>query len=366
MLKSISWALYLSTSWTWCIGMWAPTIAFKWLGWTGFLVFLIPNVLGTVSFGLLIKSKDISKSFVDKHRIAVILFSTGVLFFHFYWVTWIFTSKQSNIFEAWDWSIPFWLASFAILGTYLPNWGWRLFAFLTFLTSIYVGKFYLPFDLKSWPLMSGTKEPMQIIWITLFSFLGFFGSPWLDPTFHKARQEGGKLPFLIFPIFFIPSILLTALYSKIGFSEIIIWPFLIHIIIQTLFTTSAHYSELETLLKNKKNLSDLIIISTPITATLLSYIAFKFNIGEIIYLDLLGLYGVIFPMYIFTYASQRLSTRKKLLYSFFWILISGIISAIALRHDQIFFLLGMPPLIAIIYLLREKKELFSTLFKRTL
>ena len=41
-----TWAIYLGTSWTWCIGMFLPVLVLRELGLTGFLSFAIPNIVG--------------------------------------------------------------------------------------------------------------------------------------------------------------------------------------------------------------------------------------------------------------------------------------------------------------------------------
>ena len=360
MIRSIGWGLYLSTSWTWCIGMWAPIIALSWFGWTGFFIFLIPNVLGTMFFGLATKTTESSKTFVENHKSFILAFSTGILVFHFFWISWIFTSREPNIFDPWEWSLPFWIIGIGFCLSRLPTWAWQVLALITASITFYLGSFYLPLQTQDWPTFNGNKQQSELIWFSVFSCLGFFGSPWLDATFHKARQEGGKVPFLIFPIFFIPTILITTLYAKINSHEVLIWPFLVHITIQTIFTCGAHLKEIETMLKNKNYIKDLILASTPILGIALAMLGIKFSTSEDIYLDLLGLYGVIFPLYVSMFARhEKTLGRKNILRYLIWALICAITSRIGLQYQSLSFLVAIPGLVALIFLFPQSTSTSS-------
>ena len=45
LLSTAGWGIYLSCSWTWCIGMYLPVILLRDFGWPWLLAFAIPNVL---------------------------------------------------------------------------------------------------------------------------------------------------------------------------------------------------------------------------------------------------------------------------------------------------------------------------------
>ncbi|MFN9077715.1 MAG: hypothetical protein ACK5WX_09870, partial [bacterium] len=50
-VQTVLSGLALATSWTWCIGMFAPIVIGQMFGWPGILAFAVPNILGCALFG---------------------------------------------------------------------------------------------------------------------------------------------------------------------------------------------------------------------------------------------------------------------------------------------------------------------------
>ena len=69
-IGTLGWGIYTASSWTWCIGMFLPIVLMKYLGWWGFLIFAIPNILGVVAFGYLFDAAA-SRRMLTRHRPAI-------------------------------------------------------------------------------------------------------------------------------------------------------------------------------------------------------------------------------------------------------------------------------------------------------
>jgi hypothetical protein len=87
-LNTLGWALFLAVSWTWCIGMYLPTLLVRDGGIPFFLAFLIPNVLGAASVGWLLASRGASAGFVARLRPVLIAFTVVTVAFHGYFLAW--------------------------------------------------------------------------------------------------------------------------------------------------------------------------------------------------------------------------------------------------------------------------------------
>ena len=99
------WGAYLACSWTWCIGMFLPALLLRDMGWAGFLIFAIPNVLGAAAMGWVLTSRSDSVRFVEKHASAIEWFSIITLGFHLFWILWLASFVQSAL----QLPTPYWL-----------------------------------------------------------------------------------------------------------------------------------------------------------------------------------------------------------------------------------------------------------------
>jgi hypothetical protein len=162
-------------------------------------------------------------------------------------------------------------------------------------------------------------NPRDLIWLTPICIFGFALCPYLDLTFHRAKQAtnpaAGKLAFTLgFGLFFPAMIFLTLLYEgdfvwghfgSFGAAGLQTYVAL-HIAVQTGFTWTAH---LRALPPAKK--SDLPIWLTAAVLAIISGIVVwtprlqwfdqshsPMLTGEAIYRMFMGFYGLIFPAYV--------------------------------------------------------------------
>src|SRR5690606_20331072 len=93
------WGLYCACSWTWCIGMFLPTVLLHRYGWPGFFVFALPNVLGCTAFGYVLKTRQRSLELVERHRWMMVAFSAVTIAYQLFFAGFI-TMRLGRASEA--------------------------------------------------------------------------------------------------------------------------------------------------------------------------------------------------------------------------------------------------------------------------
>ncbi len=322
----ILWGAYLACSWTWCIGMFLPALLLRDMGWAGFLIFALPNVIGAAAMGWGIQSRSDSVRFVDNHPTAIWWFSAITLAFHLFWILWI----TNFIRTALHIPTPYLVGGIGIsfLFSFISNRGIRrgkapqiAVALLTFSVGVLIATICTP-DVReaNAALLSASSTSLAPLWMLPVMLFGFLLCPYLDITFHHARQQlgtkkNGRLGFSIgFIGFFSFMILLTTRYAGAiagAMNGTCVAPIetpwlatgiLIHILCQWLFTVRAHLDRLQTLpgamskrplllaLAFLSGLAGFLTIRLPSHAGLTG--------GEIVYRLFMSAYGLGFPAYV--------------------------------------------------------------------
>ena len=84
--KTFCWGLYLTCSWTWCIGMLLPILLLHRYGWEGFAMFAISNVIGCTLFGYIVRTPERSRALVEKYARAMSWFAIVTIAFHAFFI----------------------------------------------------------------------------------------------------------------------------------------------------------------------------------------------------------------------------------------------------------------------------------------
>ena len=321
----ILWGAYLACSWTWCIGMFLPSLLLRDMGWPGFLIFAIPNVIGAAAMGWVIQSRVDSERFVENHPVAVWWFSTVTVVFHVFWILWV----SHFIRAAFPISTGLFIGVISIglvfailLGKTLRRGKVPQLAVILLAVSfgVLIATF-LPSNAKA-----ASREGVQIalnarasLWMLPVMIFGFLLCPYLDITFHHARQQlgprnNGRIGFAIgFVAFFSFMILLTTRYAPVmvsaldGSGVIVLaspWlaaGILIHIFCQWIFTVGVHLDRMRTLPHAKAKLPLLLVCL--LLAGLTGFFSRDLSAyaglsgGEIIYRSFMSAYGLVFPAY---------------------------------------------------------------------
>jgi hypothetical protein len=304
----LGWAVYLGCSWTWCIGMFLPVLLVRDLGWWGWVVFAVPNVIGAAAFGWVIKSPRASREITSAHGLACSVFSVVTIVFHLFFCAWMLPRlllPLPNLIPVAGGAALAGLAVYRIIG---PR-GSAVFALAISLAAMGVviqGGVELPHRLGE--LKAG---PLDWLGIGIVSVFGFFLCPYLDITFHHARQSlespvRSRVAFGVgFGVIFLVMIVFTLLYARI------VAPLLwmddarwigrpraigIHILAQTIFTILAHADRLRQMFAAAILMAvGLVDWRGPIFQ---AYTTGNLTGGEGIYRLLMGFYGLVFPAYV--------------------------------------------------------------------
>lgn len=328
----ILWGAYLACSWTWCIGMFLPALLLRDMGWPGFLIFAIPNVLGAAAMGWVIRSRAQSLQFVAKHPDAIWVFSAITLAFHAFWILWIINFIQVAL------QIPtsFLAGGLGVVGAFFALSFFRrkrapklAVALFVFSLSVLIATFCIP-DATNSAVPAAAPKSLAPLWMLPVMLFGFLLCPYLDATFHHARQQldtqkNGRLGFTLgFVGFFSFMILLTTRYAGVlqgaldGGDFIAItspWlatAILVHILCQWVFTVQTHLDRIRTLPGARKKLPilwALILLAAGaglLAPRLPSYAGLTG--GEMIYRLFMSAYGLVFPAYVL----YRVITQKKI------------------------------------------------------
>lgn len=332
----IAWAAFLASSWTWCIGMFLPALMLRDYGGWGWTVFAVPNVLGAAAMGWVLRDADVSTSVQKAHRSACRWFSVVTIAFHAFFVLALIPSLISDDFIA---------LTIAMLPLVALLWGSHgsratlagvlvlglsVFAMLAYVTLQGLGE-----------LPASTKPRTDLLYLALVSAFGFFLSPYLDLTFHRARQSstraGGRTAFGVgFGVFFLLMIVFTAQYAEPLIaalagerrlsirSEPFVAILAVHMAVQAAFTVVAHADALRTTRdpaaggRLRTILGAAAIVAG---ALLLRWAGQRFpvyhglrgqslNTFELTYRVFMAFYGVIFPTYVWLFMVPSLRNRR--------------------------------------------------------
>lgn len=235
--------------------MFLPVLLIRDFGWAGFATFAIPNCVGAAAMGWVLWRQGSSEGFVAAHGPMVRLFSLVTFLFHVVWLTQV-AVPLAGIGR---------VRELVLLGTFLTF----IFVFSTGTRAAVLAYLVSLAALGVWVTrqvgvpMSGTEQaglaaarlpPEHILGLIPVCVFGFVFCPYLDGTFHKARQavdtRGAKVAFGFgFLLFFATMIVFTTMYAPLfGHSyadglrpsrTATAWV-AVHMIVQATFTMGVH------------------------------------------------------------------------------------------------------------------------------
>jgi hypothetical protein len=309
-------------SWTWCIGMFLPVLLVRDFGVLGWVVFAVPNVVGAAAMGWTVRSREHSVSLVSAHHGMADVFSFITATFQVFFAIWIFPIFGPR------WAAGGWVViPAAVLGSIaiakLPGLArWAALVVLAISCAAMVGLY-----------QSGQSAIPQNIWFELrydahnhthyslaslgiVCLLGFAVCPYLDSTFHRARQRSrGTAPVafgLGFGVFFFAMILFTLAYYEVLIQRyegdtwanwLAMRAVAVHLVCQLIFTTSLHWAELEQPFRRRTIWAIAVVAGSIIIGTVLeraSWLAPNVRLfnGETVYRFFMSFYGLVFPAYV--------------------------------------------------------------------
>ncbi len=314
--RNIGYAAFVGASWTWCIGMFLPVLLMNEFGPLGWVVFAVPNVLGAAAMAWVVKDADASRKLIRHHREAAVWFSIITIAFHVFFMGWVLYRLVGPngpllalVFVAvmvlwmrFRPGTPLWAAGIALLVSA------GVFARLG------IG------GVLHFPLMADHSESLQgLAGLAPVCFLGFLLCPYLDLTFHRARQQtspaGGRFAFALgFGGFFLVMILFTFFYASllepiafghasIDLTKAVAWLLSLHMAIQIGFTVAVHLREVLGSDLRQRHYPAGVAVAVLVAAglALLSRYGppwYGHDRGQFIYRGFMGFYGLVFPAYV--------------------------------------------------------------------
>lgn len=279
--------------------MFLPVILLERYGWLGFAVFAIPNVVGCAGFGYVIRNRAASESMVRTHGPAMAWFSAATILFHIFFAGFaarffLDASLGAAVFIA----LVAYALMFAI--SYAPRTTWLPMAAVAYGISIiaFLKLGVQPFKDYSW---HATIGPGAAVWLIPVTLLGFLLCPYLDLTFHRARQLApSRHAFGVFGITFAVMIVLTCAYAPFA-PDLLPAIVLIHIAVQLLFTAAAHAREIRECDSMQPH-SRLGLLAVPLLGVLIVLVLAGggdvYAFGKDVYLRFIVIYGLFAPAYV--------------------------------------------------------------------
>ena len=258
----VLWGAFLAASWTWVIGMLLPTLLVRDLGWLGWLAFAVPNVVGAGVMGWVLRDAAASRRVVGQHREAMVWFSDVTVGFQLLGIAWMGGLLWGTA--------GVWVGVIAVALPIAIN---RPVHRLYVVASLGVLAVSLALFAAAQPMEGAwaglATAPAAVMpdlaWFALPAMAGFTLCPYLDLTFHRARQStapaAGRGAFALgFGGFFLLMLLFSLCYATVlaggiqhdlmtgegvGSSISLPWRIIlgVHLVVQATFTVLLHSAE---------------------------------------------------------------------------------------------------------------------------
>ncbi len=290
--------------------MFLPVLLVRDYGLAGFIAFAVPNILGAAAIGTVLATPEVSRRVVADHHTACIAFSVVTILFHAFFLSWMVRGLIGME--------GFWITIALTLAMFLFNRrdrSARWLAVLIFLISI--GLFVLAVTSSSeipFERWMHSAPTLNLLGLVVVSAFGFIFCPYLDLTFHRARQANAARPgaaaFLLgFVVFFPAMIGFTLWYAPrlIPGTWNAIGPALAgliaaHLMLQTALTVSLHARALMTRTsggsEGRSPMLAIGVCALAITLAALPFAARELLRSEQIYRLFLYFYALPFPAYV--------------------------------------------------------------------
>jgi hypothetical protein len=286
--------------------MFLPVLLVREYGAWAWVVFAVPNVIGAAAMAWVLPDAEASRALVRGHGAACEWFSIVTLAFHAFFYA-AFIRQIAGPPQA------AWLFVFAALaGLMLLRGGERVAAAVVMAISLAAAGLLLHRGLI--PRLPPPVAPSaNLFYVALVCVFGLMLCPYLDLTFHQARQatspRGGRVAFALgFGVVFLSMIVFTLAYTgwlapwNLPLSDLIAVPLGIHLLAQTILKFVLHGKAIIQRRKTSALLSMAIVVAVAGAWGILSqstdFTYRGLSLAEIGYRCFLAFYGLIFPAYV--------------------------------------------------------------------
>ncbi|HEX8323769.1 MAG TPA: hypothetical protein VF595_07630 [Tepidisphaeraceae bacterium] len=313
-----SWAAYLGASWTWCIGMFLPVLLIRDYGPWAWVIFAVPNAVGAAAMGWVMRTREMSRDYTVRHALACRLFSFVTIAFQLFFAVWMLPRLVGP--AGYVGAIVLVQSAF----TPVIRQGWLRAGGVVALGLSYVFAIALALSgTLTWPAYVGIGFG-NASGLLLVCLAGFIACPYLDLTFHRARQStsdaDAKFAFGFgFCGLFASMIVLTFFYATnlFGLGGVAAWLLAAHLLLQMTYTVHVHAAEL---LRQATTRDDSGVMRAGLGAWLAVGLVvglaavfglengFAYqgrSLGELGYRTFMSFYGLLFPAYVLLAIGRR-------------------------------------------------------------
>jgi len=189
--------------------MFLPVLLFRDFGPWSFAVFAIPNVIGASLMGAVLERKGASEDLVRRHGKACWAFSFVTLSFQVFFLCWMILGLEGSV-SRWVLAPMLLVILFTGRADLASSWA-RFISTVVLSVSLGAGAWWLRTTSPAVHLQSPRLAAHDLIWLAPVCALGFGLCPYLDLTFHTARQRAagraGTIAFALgFGVFFLAMI----------------------------------------------------------------------------------------------------------------------------------------------------------------
>jgi hypothetical protein len=327
-VSPLLWGAFLAVSWTWVIGMFLPVLLVKDFGGWAWVIFAVPNCIGAAAMGWTMRSAEHSRQFVIRHAIACRVFSLVTIAFHIFFVSWMLPLRLGP----WGYAASAVLVQLAFTPLIKTRATLVISVIILLLSTSLAGVLWTRGALQV-PAMT-PMQPGDFLGLSLVCLLGFLLCPYLDLTFHRARQAtthaGAKVAFGVgFCVMFLSMIVMTLLYTKTLFTttDISTLLLMIHIGVQAAFTVMAHAASLQQQADSRDDRGNTrsalgAALAIGFTAAVVAHLGVQagwlypgitsqgitlggMTIGELLYRSFMSFYGLVAPAYLLIAFARR-------------------------------------------------------------
>jgi hypothetical protein len=319
-------AFFLASSWTWCIGMYLPIVLVRDYGIGAWWVFALPNVIGAAAMGWVLSSKSgASKQLTLSHATACWWFSVVTIAFHVFFLAWKF--GPAGLIAI----VP----AVALAMAVKKDVDACVAALLTWVVSVVavlvIARHY---DLAPQRFFNVQGDPTQLLALAAPCVLGFLLCPYLDLTFHRARQGvatngQSRVAFTLgFGVLFLLMIVFTPMYGALLNTGKASWGWsygvlVVHILMQAVLTMALHVRSTADAGKGAGKGASAVVVAV-ILGTLgwgavlmlqrLDITQYSgLETGEVVYRSFMAFYGLIAPAYVLLVMTQGTPVRRNVI-----------------------------------------------------
>ncbi len=236
--------------------MFLPVLLVRDYGLWAWFVFAVPNVIGAAAMGWVLRDANASLRQLTRHLPAVAAFSLVTITFHLFFLFCVVVPLVGSWFI-----VPIALVAtlLLVLIAHQAPGGWLIAAAVALGVSVVIFVLLGMRGALAAPAQQGQLSSVALLWLLPVSVFGFALCPYLDITFHRARQAtspaGGRFAFGVgFGVFFLAMIVLTLLYAPLLImrgaalgdaadvppASMGVWLVAVHMAVQAGFTIAAH------------------------------------------------------------------------------------------------------------------------------